>query len=145
LDQRDFGSKYIMGQKVMTFCSWHRHHQTLNCGHLWCEKIHLHHINQFKQNKHSCVFLFLLFSVLLHQDGIISLKDIDLVMSEGLGMRYAFIGPMETIHLNAPEGNVSPVCYFLLTDKEMYYLFIYLFIEWHEKKLKERDGMRQQP
>lgn len=44
------------------------------------------------------------FSPLLHQDGIISVKDIDLVMSEGLGMRYAFIGPMETMHLNAPEG-----------------------------------------
>ncbi|KAG9333385.1 hypothetical protein JZ751_012694 [Albula glossodonta] len=37
-------------------------------------------------------------------DGVISVQDIDLVMSEGLGMRYAFIGPMETIHLNAPEG-----------------------------------------
>ncbi|XP_013874436.1 lambda-crystallin homolog [Austrofundulus limnaeus] len=40
----------------------------------------------------------------LVQDGIISVKDIDLVMSEGLGMRYAFIGPMETMHLNAAEG-----------------------------------------
>ncbi|XP_054888438.1 lambda-crystallin homolog [Poeciliopsis prolifica] len=40
----------------------------------------------------------------LVQDGVISVKDIDLVMSEGLGMRYAFIGPMETMHLNAPEG-----------------------------------------
>ncbi|XP_029385578.1 lambda-crystallin homolog [Echeneis naucrates] len=40
----------------------------------------------------------------LVEDGIISVKDIDLVMSEGLGMRYAFIGPMETMHLNAPEG-----------------------------------------
>ncbi|KAF7650227.1 hypothetical protein LDENG_00129550, partial [Lucifuga dentata] len=39
----------------------------------------------------------------LVQDGVISVKDIDLVMSEGLGMRYAFIGPMETMHLNAPE------------------------------------------
>uniref|UniRef100_A0A673YZL1 L-gulonate 3-dehydrogenase n=1 Tax=Salmo trutta TaxID=8032 RepID=A0A673YZL1_SALTR len=38
------------------------------------------------------------------RNGVISVKDIDLVMSEGLGMRYAFIGPMETIHLNAPEG-----------------------------------------
>ncbi|XP_068602382.1 lambda-crystallin homolog [Brachionichthys hirsutus] len=38
------------------------------------------------------------------QDGLISVEDIDLVMSEGLGMRYAFIGPMETMHLNAPEG-----------------------------------------
>ncbi|XP_077437109.1 lambda-crystallin homolog [Vanacampus margaritifer] len=40
----------------------------------------------------------------LVQDGIISVQDIDLVMSEGLGVRYAFIGPMETMHLNAPEG-----------------------------------------
>ncbi|XP_061580333.1 lambda-crystallin homolog [Cololabis saira] len=40
----------------------------------------------------------------LVQDGVISVRDIDLVMSEGLGMRYAFIGPMETMHLNAPEG-----------------------------------------
>lgn len=40
------------------------------------------------------------------QDGVISVKDIDLLMSEGLGMRYAFIGPMETMHLNAPAGNI---------------------------------------
>ncbi|XP_076857933.1 lambda-crystallin homolog isoform X2 [Brachyhypopomus gauderio] len=40
----------------------------------------------------------------LVKDGIISVKDIDLVMSEGLGMRYAFLGPVETMHLNAPEG-----------------------------------------
>lgn len=40
----------------------------------------------------------------LVQDGVISVEDIDLVMSEGLGMRYAFIGPIETMHLNAPEG-----------------------------------------
>nr|XP_055070700.1 lambda-crystallin homolog [Misgurnus anguillicaudatus]XP_055070701.1 lambda-crystallin homolog [Misgurnus anguillicaudatus] len=40
----------------------------------------------------------------LVQEGVISVKDIDLVMSEGLGMRYAFIGPIETMHLNAPEG-----------------------------------------
>ncbi|XP_045560853.1 lambda-crystallin homolog [Salmo salar] len=39
----------------------------------------------------------------LLENGVISVKDIDLVMSEGLGMRYAFIGPMETMHLNAPE------------------------------------------
>lgn len=42
------------------------------------------------------------------------MKDIDLVMSEGLGMRYAFIGPIETMHLNAPEGKlpINP-CNFL--------------------------------
>ena len=31
--------------------------------------------------------------------------DLDLVMSDGLGMRYAFIGPLETMHLNA-EGRL---------------------------------------
>lgn len=39
----------------------------------------------------------------LINDGILSVEDVDKVMSEGLGMRYAFIGPMETAHLNA-EG-----------------------------------------
>lgn len=39
----------------------------------------------------------------LVKDGILSVADIDKVMSEGLGMRYAFLGPLETAHLNA-EG-----------------------------------------
>lgn len=39
----------------------------------------------------------------LVSDGILDVKDIDKVMSDGLGMRYAFIGPLETAHLNA-EG-----------------------------------------
>ncbi|XP_033002188.1 lambda-crystallin homolog [Lacerta agilis] len=39
-------------------------------------------------------------------DGVISSDDLDLVMSDGLGMRYAFIGPLETMHLNA-EGMLN--------------------------------------
>ncbi|XP_012634105.1 lambda-crystallin homolog [Microcebus murinus] len=39
----------------------------------------------------------------LVEDGVVSPTDLDLVMSEGLGTRYAFIGPLETMHLNA-EG-----------------------------------------
>lgn len=39
----------------------------------------------------------------LVNDGILDVKDVDTVMSEGLGMRYAFLGPLETAHLNA-EG-----------------------------------------
>ncbi|XP_067889770.1 lambda-crystallin homolog isoform X2 [Heterodontus francisci] len=39
----------------------------------------------------------------LVHDGVLSPEDVDLVMSAGLGMRYAFMGPFETIHLNA-EG-----------------------------------------
>ncbi|EPY87104.1 hypothetical protein CB1_000273055 [Camelus ferus] len=42
----------------------------------------------------------------LVEEGVVSPGDLDLVMSEGLGMRYAFIGPLETMHLNA-EGMLS--------------------------------------
>lgn len=35
--------------------------------------------------------------------GVLNVQDIDSVMSDGLGMRYAFLGPLETAHLNA-EG-----------------------------------------
>ena len=44
--------------------------------------------------------------------------DIDLVMTEGLGRRYAFMGVLETAYLNA-HGNRSICIYlFLLTYKE---------------------------
>jgi len=35
------------------------------------------------------------------QNGVISVDDVDTVMSDGLGLRYAFMGPWETAHLNA--------------------------------------------
>lgn len=34
-----------------------------------------------------------------------SLEDIDTSMHEGLGLRYAFLGPLETCHLNA-DGTI---------------------------------------
>lgn len=37
----------------------------------------------------------------LVNDGVLSVKDVDIVMSEGLGMRYAFLGALEAAHLNA--------------------------------------------
>ncbi|KAJ6640598.1 Lambda-crystallin like, partial [Pseudolycoriella hygida] len=39
-------------------------------------------------------------------DGILNVKDIDSVISDGLGMRYAFLGALETAHLNA-EGMLN--------------------------------------
>ncbi|XP_030742473.2 lambda-crystallin homolog [Echinops telfairi] len=42
----------------------------------------------------------------LVDEGAVSPGDVDLVMSDGLGMRYAFMGPLETMHLNA-DGKVS--------------------------------------
>jgi L-gulonate 3-dehydrogenase len=40
----------------------------------------------------------------LVQEGIISPKDLDHTIADGLGLRWAFMGPFETIELNAPEG-----------------------------------------
>ncbi|XP_022235940.1 lambda-crystallin-like [Limulus polyphemus] len=37
----------------------------------------------------------------LLESGVTSLEDVDTIMTAGLGMRYAFVGPIETIHLNA--------------------------------------------
>jgi len=44
----------------------------------------------------------------LLSDGVLSAEDLDAVVTQGLGLRYAFLGPMETIHLNA-EGTYNYV------------------------------------
>lgn len=40
----------------------------------------------------------------LYEEGYASLADIDATVSQGLGLRWAFMGPFETIDLNAPGG-----------------------------------------
>ncbi len=40
----------------------------------------------------------------LVKDDISSAENIDKAISEGLGLRWSFMGPFQTIHLNAPEG-----------------------------------------
>jgi 3-hydroxyacyl-CoA dehydrogenase len=42
--------------------------------------------------------------IALVEDGVISPEDLDACMSQGLGLRWAFIGPFETMELNAPQG-----------------------------------------
>lgn len=37
-------------------------------------------------------------------EGYVSPKDLDHVIADGLGLRWSFMGPFETIELNAPEG-----------------------------------------
>ncbi|EDW73752.1 uncharacterized protein Dwil_GK19629 [Drosophila willistoni] len=36
--------------------------------------------------------------------GIMTVNDVDTVLSQGLGLRYALLGSLETAHLNAPGG-----------------------------------------
>jgi 3-hydroxyacyl-CoA dehydrogenase len=40
----------------------------------------------------------------LVESGVATVQDIDLTISQGLGLRWAFMGPFETIDLNAPGG-----------------------------------------
>jgi L-gulonate 3-dehydrogenase len=42
--------------------------------------------------------------VRLYEDGVASAEDIDKTVRDGLGLRWSFMGPMETIDLNAPGG-----------------------------------------
>jgi len=37
-------------------------------------------------------------------DGVVSPQDLDHTMKDGLGLRWSFMGPFETIELNAPGG-----------------------------------------
>jgi 3-hydroxyacyl-CoA dehydrogenase len=45
----------------------------------------------------------------LVEDGICSAADVDAAISEGLGLRWFFMGPFETIDLNA-QGGVADYC-----------------------------------
>jgi 3-hydroxyacyl-CoA dehydrogenase len=40
----------------------------------------------------------------LVEDGVATCEDIDKTMRDGLGWRWSFMGPFETIDLNAPGG-----------------------------------------
>jgi 3-hydroxyacyl-CoA dehydrogenase len=37
-------------------------------------------------------------------DGVVSVEDLDATVKHGLGLRWSFMGPFETIDLNAPAG-----------------------------------------
>lgn len=45
----------------------------------------------------------------LVQEGYVTPEDLDVTVREGLGLRWAFMGPFETIDLNAP-GGLSDYC-----------------------------------
>jgi len=43
----------------------------------------------------------------LVEDGVCSPEDVDTAVSQGLGMRWSFMGPFQTIDLNAPNGIID--------------------------------------
>ena len=63
----------------------------------------------------------------LVKEGICSAREIDKAISEGLGLRWSFMGPFQTIHLNAPEGIAGYVDRY---EKMYQGMFEKLNIEW---------------
>jgi L-gulonate 3-dehydrogenase len=59
-------------------------------------------INGFVVNRLQSAVLAEAFRLI--DDNVCGVADVDAAMTEGLGMRWFFIGPFETIDLNAPEG-----------------------------------------
>jgi 3-hydroxyacyl-CoA dehydrogenase len=55
----------------------------------------------------------------LFEDGYASAEDIDRTIRDGLGLRWALMGPMETIDLNAPGGVVDYAARYAATMVEM--------------------------
>lgn len=62
----------------------------------------------------------------LVNDGILDVKDVDTVMSEGLGMRYAFLGPLETAHLNAEGMIVFFINYLYILFSKVIFFLVFL-------------------
>src|SRR5690606_7740495 len=40
----------------------------------------------------------------LVEDGVCGVADVDAAIADGLGLRWSFMGPFETIDLNSPTG-----------------------------------------
>ncbi|MDX1377008.1 MAG: 3-hydroxyacyl-CoA dehydrogenase [Burkholderiales bacterium] len=58
-------------------------------------------------------------AVRLYEDGVASAEDIDRTVKDGLGLRWSFMGPMETIDLNAPAGVADYAARYAATMVEM--------------------------
>lgn len=56
----------------------------------------------FVMNRLQGALLLEMFRVI--QDGVMSAEDVDKLISDGFGLRWAFLGPFEGIDLNAPGG-----------------------------------------
>jgi 3-hydroxyacyl-CoA dehydrogenase len=69
----------------------------------------------FLVNRLQCAILGEAFRLV--EDGVCSAADIDAAIKHGLGMRWFFMGPFETIDLNAPRG-ISEYC---ANFNQMYY------------------------
>ncbi|ROZ75106.1 3-hydroxyacyl-CoA dehydrogenase [Ramlibacter sp. WS9] len=77
----------------------------------------------------------------LFEEGFANAEDIDKVLKDGLALRWSFMGPFETIDLNAPEGVVDYSARYgaqnkkAMADRQPF--------QWSEATLKKVDAERR--
>jgi len=78
----------------------------------------------------------------LYENGYASAEDLDKVLKDGLGLRWSFMGPFETIDLNAPEGVIDYAKRYGHTYRDV--AKTQLPNEWNAETLKEIEGERRE-
>ncbi len=80
----------------------------------------------------------------LVEDGIVTVDEVDRAVSDGLGLRWSFMGPFQTIDLNAKTGiaeycrNLGPMYYGLAKEQADARPWAQKLVETVESQLRER-------
>ena len=77
----------------------------------------------------------------LYANGYASVEDLDKVLKDGLGLRWSFMGPFETIDLNAPEGVMDYAARYGPTYRDV--ARTQLPNEWDQALLKKIEAERR--
>lgn len=77
----------------------------------------------------------------LYANGYASVEDLDKVLKDGLGLRWAFMGPFETIDLNAPDGVIDYAERYGPTYRDV--ARTQLPNEWDQAQLKKIEAERR--
>ncbi|WP_034292401.1 3-hydroxyacyl-CoA dehydrogenase [Herbaspirillum sp. RV1423] len=77
----------------------------------------------------------------LYENGYASSEDLDKVLKDGLGLRWSFMGPFETIDLNAPEGVIDYAKRYGHTYRDV--AKTQLPNEWNAETLKQIEDERR--
>jgi 3-hydroxyacyl-CoA dehydrogenase len=99
-------------------------------------------VNGFVVNRLQSAMLSEAFKLV--EDGIVSVDEVDRAVSDGLGLRWSFMGPFQTIDLNAKTGvaeycrNLGPMYYGLAKEQADARPWTQGLVETVEGQLRER-------
>jgi L-gulonate 3-dehydrogenase len=101
-------------------------------------------VNGFVVNRLQSAMLSEAFKLV--EDGIVTVDEVDRAVSDGLGLRWSFMGPFQTIDLNAKTGiaeycrNLGPMYYGLAKEQADARPWAPKLVESVESQLRERTS-----